>query len=57
MPKKKKFKLQYIYTVEFYSGIKKEEIILCGLLEGIMLNKVSKKERDRYRAILLMVIL
>ena len=44
--------VMYIYTVEYYSAIKKKEILLFATtwmdLEGIMLNKVSQREIGKY---------
>ena len=41
-----------IYTTEYYSAIKKNEILLFVAtqmhLEGIMLNKINKTEKDKY---------
>ena len=42
----------YIYTVEYYSVIKKSETLpAAGTwmdMEGIMLNEISQKEKDKY---------
>ena len=42
----------YIYTVEYYSAIKKNEILPFAAtwmdLEGIMLSEVSQTEKDKY---------
>ena len=42
----------YIYTVEYYSAIKKNEILLFVTawvdLEGIMLSETSQTEKDKY---------
>ena len=42
----------YIYTVEYYSAIKKNEIMAFSAtwmkLEVIILNEVSQKEKDKY---------
>ena len=42
----------YIYTVEYYSAIKKTEIFpfsgICMDLEGIMLSEISQTEKDKY---------
>ena len=42
----------YIYTVEYYSAIKKNEILPFAAtwmdLEGIMLNEISETEKDKY---------
>ena len=51
-------KMWYISTMEYYSSIKKNEILLFVTtwvdLEGIMLRKISQTERDKYCMILLM---
>ena len=45
-------KLWYRYTVEYYSAIKKNEILpfatTCIDLEGIMLSEMSQTEKDKY---------
>ena len=45
----------YIYTMECYSAIKKNEILPFATtwidLEGIMLSEISQTEKDRYRMI------
>uniref|UniRef100_A0A9L0RLP6 DUF1725 domain-containing protein n=1 Tax=Equus caballus TaxID=9796 RepID=A0A9L0RLP6_HORSE len=45
-------KLWHIYTTEYYSAIKKAEIVPCAAswvdLEGIMLSKISQTEKDNY---------
>ena len=42
----------YIYTVEYYLAIKKNETLLFATtwleLEGIMLSDISQSEKDRY---------
>ena len=42
----------FIYTVEHYSGIKKNEMMLFAAtwmdLEIITLSKISEKEKDKY---------
>ena len=44
-------KMWYIYTMEYYSSIKKNEILLFGAmwmeLEGIMLSEISQSEKDK----------
>ena len=44
-------KMWYIYTMEYYSAIKKNEILpfatLWIELEGIMLSKISQSEKDK----------
>ena len=48
----------YIYTMEYYSAIKKNEILSFAAtwmdLEGIMLSKISQTEKDKYCMIALM---
>ena len=48
-------KMWYIYTMEYYSAIKKNEIMPLAAtwmeLEIIILNKVSQKEKDKYHMI------
>ena len=43
-------KMWYIYTMEYYSAIKKNEILPFATtwmeLEGIMLSEMSKRETD-----------
>ena len=45
-------KMWYIYTVEHYSVIKKNEIMPLAAtwldLEGIMLSEISQTEKDKY---------
>ena len=45
-------KMWYIYTMEYYSAIKKNEILPFAAtwmyLEGIMLSEVSQTEKDKY---------
>ena len=45
-------KKMYIYTIEYYSAIKKNEILPFATtwmeLEGIMLSKISQSEKDKY---------
>ena len=45
----------YIHTVEYYSAIKKNEIMSFAATwmdpEIIILNKVSQKEKDKYHMI------
>ena len=51
----------YIYTMEYYSAIKKNEIISFAAtwmdLEIIILSKVSQKEKDKYHTISLICII
>ena len=48
-------KMWYIYTVEYYSAIKKDERVPFAAtwmdLEMIILSEVSQTERDKYRTI------
>ena len=45
-------KMWYIYTMEYYSAIKKNEILPFATtrmeLEGIMLSEISQSEKDKY---------
>ena len=45
-------KMWYIYTTEYYSAIKKNEILPLATmwmeLEGIMLSETSPSEKDKY---------
>ena len=42
----------YIYTMEYYSALKKNEILPFAAtwmdLEGIMLGEISQTEKDKY---------
>ena len=48
-------KMWYIYTMEYYSALKKKEILSSATtwmnLEGIMLSEVSQTEKDKYHVI------
>ena len=48
-------KMWYIYTMEYYSAIKKNEIMLLAAtwmdLEIIILSEVNKTEKDEYHMI------
>ena len=48
----------YIYTMEYYSAIKKKEIMPFAAtwidLETVILSDVSQTEKDKYHMILLM---
>ena len=48
-------KMWYIYTMEFYSAIKKNKIMPFAApwmeLETLILSEVSQKEKDRYHMI------
>ena len=45
-------KMWYIYTMEYYSAIKKNEILPFAAtwmdLEGIMLSEIIQTEKDKY---------
>ena len=45
-------KMWYLYTMEYYSAIKKNEILpfvtIWMDLEGIILSKISQTEKDKY---------
>ena len=48
-------KMWYIYTMEYYSAIKKNEILPFATtwmewmeLKGIMLSEISQSEKDKY---------
>ena len=47
----------YIYTMEYYSAIKKNDIMPFSAtwmeLETLILSEVSQKEKDKYHMILL----
>ena len=51
-------KMWYIYTMEYYSATKKNEILPFATmwmeLECIMLSKISQSEKDKYHMVLLM---
>ena len=48
-------KMWYIYTIKYYSAIKKNEIMPFAAtwmdIEIIILSKVSQKEKDKYHMI------
>ena len=48
-------KMRYIYIMEYYSAIKKNEIMPFAAtwmeLETLMLSEVSQKEKDKYHMI------
>ena len=48
-------KMWYIYTMEYYSAIKKNDIMPLAAtwmeLENLILIKISQKEEDRYHMI------
>ena len=45
----------YIYTMEYYAAIRRKQILPFATtwmeLEGIMLSKISKTEKDKYQMI------
>ena len=41
-------KMWYIYTMEYYSDIKKNKIMQFVALETLILSEVSQKEKDKY---------
>ena len=45
-------KICYIYTIEYYSAIKRNETLPFAAtwmdLEGIMLSEISQTEKDKY---------
>ena len=47
--------MRYIYTMEYYSSIKRKEILPFAAtwmdLEGIMLSEISQVEKDKYQII------
>ena len=51
-------KMWYVYTMEYYSAIKKDEIMPFAAtrmdLEIIILSEVSQKEKDKYHMISLL---
>ena len=47
-------KMWYMYTMEYYSAIKKNEVIFATTwmqLEVIILSEVSQKEKDKYHMV------
>ena len=48
-------KMWYIYTMEYYSAIKKDDIMPFAAtwveLETLILSEVSQKEKDKYQVI------
>ena len=48
-------KIWYIYTREYYSAIKKNEIMSCAAtwmdIEIVILSEVSQREKDKYHMI------
>ena len=51
-------KMWYVYTMEYYSAIKKNDIMPFAAtwmeLETLILSEVSQKEKDKYHMISLM---
>ena len=51
-------KMWYIYTMEYYSAIKKNEVMPCAAtwmdLEIVILQEVSQTEKDKYQTLSLM---
>ena len=51
-------KMWYLYTMEYYSAIKKDEIVPFAApwmdLEMIILSEVGQKEKDKYHTIALL---
>ena len=48
-------KMWYIYTMEYYSAIRRKQILQFGTpwmeLEGIMHSEISQAEKDKYQMI------
>ena len=48
-------KMWYIYTMEYYAAIKRNEILPFAMtwmeLEGIMFSEISQSEKDNYHMI------
>ena len=48
-------KMWYIYTVEYYSAIRRKQILPFATiwmeLQGIMLSEISKVEKEKYQVI------
>ena len=48
-------KMWYIYTMEYYSAIRRKQILSFGTtwmeLEGITLSEISQAEKDKYQMI------
>jgi len=49
-------KMWYIYTMEYYSGLKNTKILpfaaTCMELETLILSEISQKEKDKYHRII-----
>jgi hypothetical protein len=41
-------KMRYIYTMEFYSAIKKNEIVICWEMELVILNEITQFYTEKY---------
>ena len=50
--KKKKKKMWFMYTMEYYSAVRNDKYPLFALtwrdLEGIMLSEISQSEKDKH---------
>ena len=50
----------YIYTMEYYSAIRRGQILLFAAtrmeVEGIMLSEISQAEKDKYQMISLICV-
>ena len=48
-------KMRYIYTMEYYSAIKKNKVMSCAAtwmeLETLILSEMSQKDKDKYHVI------
>ena len=51
---------RYIYTMEYYSGIKRNEIVPCAEtwidLESVIQSEVSQKEKNKYHILMVLEI-
>ena len=43
--------MRYIETMEYYSAIRKNEIIMCSNMDGPEMIILSKSEKDKYHDI------
>ena len=43
--------MAYIYTMEYYSAIKKNKVMPFAELKTLILSEVSQKENDKYHMI------
>ena len=44
-------KMWYIYTMQYYSAIKKRNFAICSNMDGLgefMLSEISQTEKDKY---------